>query len=192
MRIGKYAYVSAGSAFSGGTLARDVSVLNNIAENNKKSVPLLHSIITSNNRHKKWVVNKLKDIFSTLEELPVLVLGLTYKPGTDTLRRSLSLMICQDIHAEGARIQAFDPAINSLPSEIDYLSLATSVSEGLKNAQAVVVLTAWPEFKEYTRESLNVMNENAVILDPNRILHESMRDFRPYYSIGLSSKKGAS
>src|SRR5436305_1295443 len=77
----------------------------------------------------------------------VSLLGLTYKPGSSTLRRSRAVEVAQLLHAEGAMVVAFDPAVRELPPEIGgALTLAASSAAALQDADAVVLATPWPEF----------------------------------------------
>ncbi|MEK7383945.1 MAG: nucleotide sugar dehydrogenase, partial [Elusimicrobiota bacterium] len=101
-RIGPRAYLSPGGAFAGGTLARDVEFLKKIGAAKGLAVPLLGAIRPSNDRHKDWTRRKLARYFPSLSGVPVAVWGLTYKPGTDTLRRSLAVELCDWLLEQGA------------------------------------------------------------------------------------------
>ena len=93
-RIGPRAYLNPGGAFAGGTLARDVSFLSQQGRRVGIALPLLESIRTSNDLHKNWPRHRLKYLLGSLEGKTVSVLGLTYKAGTDTLRRSAAIELC--------------------------------------------------------------------------------------------------
>jgi UDPglucose 6-dehydrogenase len=91
VRIGKKAYLRPGSAFDGGTLARDLTYLvEKEIEYNLSSI-FFSSILQSNESHKSWVVNKISEVFLSLKDKKIGILGLTYKPGTNTLRRSTAI-----------------------------------------------------------------------------------------------------
>ena len=87
-RIGPGAYLKPGAAFAGGTLARDIQFLTDIGEKLNIPTHLLSAVQASNNEHKNWAKRKLKSMLGSLSGKTISVLGLTYKPGTDTLRRS--------------------------------------------------------------------------------------------------------
>ncbi|EQD40130.1 UDP-glucose 6-dehydrogenase, partial [mine drainage metagenome] len=116
-RIGPKAYLSPGVAFAGGTLARDIEFLKVVSQEHQLSIPLLESVKTSNDQHKGWVRHKLKALFPNLNGVVIVVWGLTYKPGTDTLRRSLAVELCDWLIEQGAKVRVHDPAVKELPLE---------------------------------------------------------------------------
>ena len=93
-RIGSKAYIRPGRAFAGGTLARDVVTLTGIARETGESAELIAAILRSNEAHKTWALRRLEAIFGKLDGVTVAILGLTYKPGTNTLRRSSAVELC--------------------------------------------------------------------------------------------------
>ena len=118
-RIGKKAYLRPGSAFDGGTLARDVTYLVEKEKEHNLSSIFFSSVLQSNENHKNWVVNKITEEFISVKNKKIGVLGLTYKPGTNTLRRSTAIEICNLLNNKGAEIFAFDPSITNLPSNLE-------------------------------------------------------------------------
>src|SRR5205085_5897537 len=88
-RIGPKAYLSPGSAFAGGTLSRDVRFLTGFGREHHLATPLLEGVMASNEVHKDWMRHKVSQLIGDAKDATVTVLGLTYKAGTDTLRRSL-------------------------------------------------------------------------------------------------------
>src|SRR5262249_44931138 len=94
-RIGPKAYLSPGAAFAGGTLARDIRFLIDLGERWGTGTPLCRGVWDSNQLHKDWLRNAVARLLSGVEKLVVAVLGLTYKPGTSTLRRSSAVELCR-------------------------------------------------------------------------------------------------
>ena len=134
-RIGPKAYLSPGAAFAGGTLARDISFLSQIGAKHGKQLHLLHAVRASNDEHKKWLHDKLRHVLGCLKDQTIAVWGLTYKPGTDTLRRSSAVELCRWLLQEGARVQIHDPAVRELPDELAArLRLAPSAADALDGA----------------------------------------------------------
>ena len=107
-RIGPKAYLSPGSAFAGGTLARDVGFLLEIAGRNGRPAHLFKGVRESNECQKNWLRDQLSSVPAGAT---VAVLGLTYKPGTDTLRRSGSVELCKWLMSRGVKVRAHDPAV---------------------------------------------------------------------------------
>ena len=170
-RIGPNAYVKAGPAFAGGTLARDVQFLSSIAEQQGLQAPLINSIIASNRAHGQWSLDQLRRKLAPLRGKAIAVLGLSYKPGTDAIRRSSSIELVRELLDEGAIVAAFDPAVRTLPGELDTaITLAKDARDALQNADAVVVATEWPEFRELSADDFTQRMAGRLILDPAAFL----------------------
>jgi len=101
-RIGPGAYLAPGGAFAGGTLARDIRFLDRTSRDCGTIAPMLSAVLPSNNAHKLWVQRKLRMLCPILRTRQFAVWGLTYKAGTDTLRRSASIELCDWMIREGA------------------------------------------------------------------------------------------
>jgi UDPglucose 6-dehydrogenase len=174
-RIGPRAYLRAGGAFAGGTLARDVSFLNLRAKEANLPVPLLQSIRESNDLHKNWPRRKLESLLEKLATSTVAVLGLTYKPGTDTLRRSSAVELCRWLSSRQVVVRAYDPAVRRLPDELAaVITLHDSALDTLVGAHAVVLATECPEFREITAQDLTERMKTPLVLDANRFLEKTL------------------
>ena len=174
-RIGPRAYLSPGGPFAGGTLARDIDFLDKAAQEKALAVPLLQSVRVSNNEHKKWTKRKLSDKFTPLNKLSIAIWGLTYKPETSTLRRSLAVALCDWLIEEGAIVHVYDPAVQELPSHWNnQVDRFDSALEALKNTQVLVLGTEWAEFKETAKKMLEVVNNDYLVIDANRYLQNEI------------------
>jgi UDPglucose 6-dehydrogenase len=170
-RVGQYTYVKPGSAFGGGTLARDVMFLNEVAGRNGLSMPLLGSVIASNDQHRLWALRRLQAHFGSLQGRRISVLGLSYKPGTDAIRRSIAVQLCRSMVEAGARVAAFDPVVRLLPADLGpQLLFADSVAQALDQADAVIVATEWPEFQQISADLVKRKMTHPVVIDQNRFL----------------------
>jgi UDPglucose 6-dehydrogenase len=190
-RIGPAAYLAPGAAFAGGTLARDVQYLKALARDHGQPSPLLASIKDSNDKHRDWPRRALTARFSALADLPVAVLGLTYKPGTDTLRRSTSVELCQWLVEQGARVTAHDPRVRSLPPELARsVRLVSAVDDALRGARAIVISTPWPEYKSLQAETLLALAAEPVVIDANRVAFPALDvPSIEYVSVGTPSRR---
>ncbi len=180
LRIGSRAYLSPGSAFAGGTLARDITFLSTI-----EPLPLITSVKRSNDQHKSWALDRIHAELRTMAGRKVCVWGLTYKPGTDTLRRSSAIELCQALASEGAQVTAYDPAVKSLPPELaSIIDLKKTAREAAADAEAVVVTTEWPEIRESAKSALP--QRPIVVIDANRFLAAEIVDRAHlyYFSVG--------
>jgi UDPglucose 6-dehydrogenase len=181
-RIGQKAYLHAGGAIGGGTLARDIGFLRSLGQKAVTPLPLIDGVHTSNENHKMWLRRKISEVFGELRGRTVAILGLTYKPGTNTLRRSSAVEIAGWLNRAGAKVRAFDPQVAQLPEALQpVMSLGSDIAETLCDADALVVMTPWPEF-----HALDPALAPPVVFDAARFL-ERMLALRPgirYYSIG--------
>ena len=101
----------------------------------------------------------------------VAVLGLTYKPGTDTLRRSLSVELCKWLRSQGATVRAHDPAVRGLPDELKpVVTLSASPAEALAGADLAVVATEWPEFRALAAADFTRAMRRPRVIDQNWFL----------------------
>jgi UDPglucose 6-dehydrogenase len=170
-RIGPKAYLSPGAAFAGGTLARDVQFLIDCGRRHGSANPLLIGVLASNVQHKAWAWRQVQRLTGGCDAPVVAVLGLTYKPGTSTLRRSGSLELCEKLHAAGYRVRVHDPVVSDLPGEYRHLAThCVSAGEALTGADAAVVATPWPEYRELTVTSVLGRMRRPQIIDPNHFL----------------------
>lgn len=188
-RIGPKAYLRAGAAIGGGTLARDVTFLNQLSQQYNLSTPLLSSILQSNANHKLWSCGRIKEVFPELRGKTVALLGLTYKVGTDTLRRSTAVEIGMWLHQQGACVIAYDPAIKSLPEYLcESIHLKSSLNDVLVKADALIIATECPEFLEMTSDQLISLMKHPHVFDAGGFLKKQCIKEKKirYYTVGRS------
>jgi UDPglucose 6-dehydrogenase len=191
-RIGPRAYLSPGAAFAGGTLARDVAFLDRTARAYGMVTPLLSSVLSSNDAHKLWVRRKLETLFADLSQATVAVWGLTYKPGTDTLRRSMSVELCDWMIREGAKIHVHDPMVKKLPIYwCDAVERYDDPVAAVQGANALVVATEWPVYRGISAAQLLQGSGHLVVLDANRFLTSlaSLEGSLSYFAVGMPPKE---
>ena len=170
-RIGPGAYLAPGTAFGGGTLARDVRFLNRIAGDARQTTPLLSSVTPSNDAHKQWAQRKLRKFFPDLADIVVAVWGLTYKPGTDTLRRSGAVELCDWLLGQQAQLRVHDPAVRELPSRWSgRIRRCVDPLSAIEDAQALVIATEWPIYREIAAGKLLERSSPLTILDAGRFV----------------------
>lgn len=174
-RIGPRAYLHPGTAFAGGTLARDIAFLRGIGNRLGTPTSLLDGVQQSNNLHKEWALWRISELLGDPGGKTIAVLGLTYKPGTNTLRRSSAVELCRSLARAGARIQGYDPALTTLPEEAaGLLELAVSAVDALAGADAAFISGDWPEFRSLTASSFVERMHKPVVLDPTRVLESAL------------------
>lgn len=186
-RIGTKAYLRPGAAIAGGTLARDVNYLIQIGQREKCETPLFSALLDSNHAHKQWSSRRMLEILSNLQDKKITTLGLTYKVGTDTLRRSTAIEMCEWLNQQGAKVVAYDPVVTQLPHHLaDFILLKSSIEEALEGADAVVVTTEWPQFTALTADQLVATVNQALVFDASGFLMKGLGNDKRirYYSVG--------
>lgn len=174
MRIGPKAYLSPGGPFAGGTLARDIDFLEVIGRARQLKTPLLSSVRTSNDEHKNWVRRKLLETLPDLKGAKIAIWGLTYKPGTDTLRRSLAVELCDWLIEQGATVHVHDPVVQQLPERWSGQVIPHALAlDAVVGVDALVVGTEWPEFRKEA-VGLSAANPKLVVIDANRHLQAAI------------------
>lgn len=179
-RIGPRAYLAPGAAIAGGTLLRDVRALERLAP-----APSFFSAVAASNRaHADWPRRKLGELLGALAGRTIAVLGLAYKPGTDVVRRSSAVELCRALAADGAEVRAHDPVVKALPPEIaGRVSLAASPEAAARGAHALVLATAWPEYRALDVEGVIAHMRSPVVVDAGRALAATFgRDPRVRYA----------
>ncbi len=191
-RIGPKAYLGPGGAFAGGTLARDIVFLTQVGAEHGVPLHLIPSVRASNDEHKQWPRRRLGALLGDLHGQRVAVWGLTYKPGTDTLRRSSAVELCQWLAAQGATVQAHDPAVKALPDELAaVIDLRPTALAALDGAAALVIATEWPEYQTLdATEVIAAMQSQPIIIDANRFLAKTLgqQPHVRYAAVGAPTK----
>ena len=188
-RIGPAAYLSPGAAFAGGTLARDIEFLKDIGSLNNLVNPLISAVRKSNDEHKKWIQRRLFAVLGGLKGKRVAVWGLTYKPGTNTLRRSLSVEMCNWLQEQGAEIAVHDPSKCELPDNwLGEVVRSKTPLDALEGACALVIATQWPEYREINVSDVENIAGRLTVFDSNRFLSDfNKSSVISYFSVGVGA-----
>jgi UDPglucose 6-dehydrogenase len=170
-RIGPKAMLKPGLGFAGGTLARDIKVLQKLGKEAGYETRLINGVFEVNRQQNKMIVGKLLKIYGSIHNLNVGVFGLTYKAGTSTLRRSASLEIIKDLVSCGAKIKAYDPKadLREIQGQIEF-EFCSDPFEAAKDADAIIFVTDWPEFKELDFSRLKMLMRKPVLIDAQNML----------------------
>ena len=170
-RVGRSAYIRPGEAFSGGTLARDVTYLTNIADQQGLRIPVLNSVIPSNNIQKGWLFRRAQEILgNSAQDKKVGVLGVSYKVGTDSIRRSGSIELMRGLLTLGVQISAFDPKVNVLPKDLSMVRLENTIDDVTIDSDLLILVTQWPDFQTLSSETLINNMRTPVVIDQSEFL----------------------
>lgn len=176
-RIGPNAFLTPGLGFAGGTLGREIRALQQLAERRGRRTLLMDAVMAVNRGRARMVRDRLTRAYGSLEGLRVALLGLTYKSGTSTLRRSVALEIAAGLVEEGADVRVFDPDANLAEVRIPAgLSVAEDVYAAAEAADALVLLTDWTGWRRLDFTRIKQRMRRPLILDvPNLLSPEDMR-----------------
>jgi len=143
-RIGP-AHLAAGVGWGGSCLGKDLAALIDAADEHGYDARLLREVVALNDRQRRLVVAKLERHLGSLAGRRICLLGLAFKPGTDDLRDAPALAIAAALVAAGATVTAYDPVVRSVPDRPE-IAVAADPYVALSGADAVVLVTDWPEF----------------------------------------------
>ena len=161
-RIGQQAYLNSGIGFSGGSLGRDLKVLEQKSgeEIRKSEYNLFGFIYYQNSIRKNNIVSMIEDTVVSLQEKNIGILGITYKPGTSTLRRSLPLEIIELLINKGANVSVYDPKADYSETTIK-LNVMKDIESLSMNIDMLLLLTEWNEFLSFDwNKIINNMRKN--------------------------------
>jgi len=176
-RIGPGAYLSPGPAFAGGTLARDIAFLADIGSRARLTLPVISAVKPSNDHHKLWIHRQIESrLASQTGPRVIAVWGLTYKPGTDTLRRSSAVELCHYLNRQGYVVRVHDPAFRARPDALAVeVTFCVDPILACQGADVLVIATPWPVYRLIDADTVaQVMRENATVIDAARFLHGTM------------------
>ncbi|MBI2473712.1 UDP-glucose/GDP-mannose dehydrogenase family protein [Candidatus Uhrbacteria bacterium] len=170
-RIGPH-FLKAGIGYGGSCFPKDVSALEQLSGQNGYSFKLLSSVIEVNNRQRDSFFKRLVDELGGVKGRRIAVWGLAFKPDTDDVRESAAIEITQRLCAQGAEIVAYDPkAIENAKRVLsDTVVFAPTAMDAASGADALVVLTEWPEFKEVSFDTLRLQMLEPRIFDGRNYL----------------------
>lgn len=194
-RIGP-SFIFPGTGYGGSCFPKDIKAIIKTAADYKMRLQILEAVEDVNNRQKTILFNKIKKHFNdNISGRTFAVWGLAFKPNTDDVRDAPAIELIKTLVNAGAKIQAHDPEanneVNRVLSEMvnNGLTLFEKRYEALKNADALIIMTEWNEFREPDFYLIKEMLNFAVIFDGRNIYNpERIKKFGiDYYSIGRGS-----
>ncbi|MGW4801211.1 UDP-glucose dehydrogenase family protein, partial [Nonomuraea sp. NPDC004297] len=169
-RLGPH-FLRPGIGWGGSCFPKDSEALRQLASNTGYHLQLLSAVIEVNNLQKRRAIQKLKDELGTLADTRVALLGLTFKPGTDDMREATSTVLASRLLAEGAEVRCWDPMAR--PGEVEpWLSTSRHATpeEAMRDADAVIVVTEWPQLTEVDWAAAASAMRRPVLFDGRNLL----------------------
>ncbi len=175
-RIGTH-FLKPGIGFGGSCFPKDVSALKQLAGNSGYHFQLLTAVIEVNELQKRRVIGKLQKHLGSLIGKSVTLLGLAFKPNTDDMREASSLVLAARLQADGATVRAYDPIAETEARKLmTGVQFAEGALDAVADADALVIVTEWPEFAELDwRAVAERMRGNLVIDGRNFVDPDAVR-----------------
>jgi UDPglucose 6-dehydrogenase len=166
-RLGPH-FLRAGIGFGGSCFPKDVTALKQLAGNSGYPFLLLQAVWEVNELQKRRVVQKLQHRLGGLRGRTVALLGLSFKPNTDDMREAPSRIIAYRLLAEGAEVRAWDPVAQ--PADLQGVEICGSVLAAVRDADAAVIVTEWPELRELATAEVREAMARPLIVDGRNLL----------------------
>jgi UDPglucose 6-dehydrogenase len=164
-RIGPH-FLRPGIGFGGSCFPKDVSALKQLAGNSGYHFQLLTAVIEVNELQKRRVIGKLHKHLGSLVGKTVTLLGLAFKANTDDMREASSLVLSARLQADGARVRAYDPVAEAEASKLMIgVDFASSALEAVQDADAMIIVTEWPEFGELDWAAVAQRAAGTLVID---------------------------
>ncbi len=195
-RIG-FSFIYPGCGYGGSCFPKDVQALIKTAEKFGYETKLLQSVEDVNFAQKRVIVNKVKAKFGEdLKGKTFAVWGLAFKPDTDDMRESPAITIINELTAAGAKIVAYDPKAEREARECylkgnESVSYAKSKYEALPEADALILITEWKEFRSPDFYEIKRLLKNPIIFDGrNQYDTKRVKEYGiSYYQIGVRGEE---
>jgi UDPglucose 6-dehydrogenase len=186
-RIGNK-FIYPGTGYGGSCFPKDVQALVRTADEYGHSLDILKAVEAVNYRQKSVLVAKIRSHFGDLKGLRFALWGLSFKPKTDDMREAPSLVIIDKLLSEGASVVAYDPVAMDEARRIlgDKIAFAKDEYDACIDADALIIVTEWPEFRMPNFRVLEKLLKTKTIFDGRNIYEpQEMNELKfSYYSIG--------
>jgi UDPglucose 6-dehydrogenase len=192
-RIGKR-FLFPGIGYGGSCFPKDVQALGKTAQEYDYDFKILKSIMLVNEKQKVRLIPRVKEYFGgDLKGKTIALWGLAFKPYTDDIREAPSLYNIKALKRAGAKVVVFDPeAISNVKKEVGKkVKYASNMYEAIEGADALMIMTEWPEFRTPDFEKMKAALKNNVIFDGRNLydLTEIKGHGFDYFSIGRETVK---
>ncbi len=185
-RIGSR-FLRAGPAYGGSCFPKDTKAITVTADSFKTNLSIIKSVIQSNTNRRMLLIKKIEKILSNrLKNKKITVLGVTFKPNTDDMRESTSLLMLPYLNKKGAKITYYDPSgEKNVFNKLKNVSFSDNMSKACLKADLIIIHTEWDEFKSLDFKKIS-KNKHIKIYDmrnlysPNKMKKSGLN----YYSIG--------
>ena len=164
-RIGKK-FLHPGPGYGGSCFPKDTRALSRMAHERGYVFKVLDSVIEANEEQKERMVNKIREKVGDLRGKTIGVLGLSFKPNTDDIRESSSIVIIQRLLSVGAKVRAFDPAaMEEAKAVLPGLECGEDAYDVAQGADALVLVTEWNQFRRLDLPRIKGLLKRPIFID---------------------------
>jgi UDPglucose 6-dehydrogenase len=167
-RIGPHAYLTPGLGLAGGNLERDLATVVRLAGERGADAGVVQAFLANSRRRRDWALRTLHaETLTTTADAVIGVLGLAYKENTHSTKNSAALGLIA--HLSPWRLRVYDPVVPATVVDHPRVTASTSALDAARGADAVVIMTPWPEFGQLKPVDLAEAMRGRVVLDPYRV-----------------------
>jgi UDPglucose 6-dehydrogenase len=168
-RIGVYAYLSPGLGIAGGNLERDLATVQGLSEAHGTEAGLIAAALRNSRYRRDWPLRQLHArVFSRKHEPVVAILGVTYKENTHSIKNSPAVELIKQLH--GCQLAVFDPQVRASAQWHPRMTVADDALACCEGADALVIMTPWPQFRALRPAELVARLRGRVVIDPSSVL----------------------
>lgn len=172
-RIGKK-FLHPGPGYGGSCFPKDTRALTTVADQFNVETRIVDAVIEANERQREAMIPKIEKLVGDLKGKKIGMLGLSFKPETDDMRESPAIDIVHKLIEKGATVTAFDPvAMEEAKHFINGLNYAADEYDAIKDADAMVILTEWNQFRALDMEKVRSLLKSPKIADLRNIYEPS-------------------
>ncbi|WP_264377390.1 UDP-glucose dehydrogenase family protein [Wolbachia endosymbiont (group B) of Philonthus cognatus] len=187
-RIGKE-FLKAGPGFGGSCFPKDLSALLRLAEDHNVKLQILNSVKESNYNHITNIAKKVEYVLNGVQNKKIAIWGLTFKSGTDDVRNSPAIDIAQLLVNNKAKVTAYDPmGMDNARQVLKDIEYADNAIGAARDAEALLLLTEWKEFKNQDFASLKSIMAAPNVFDFRNLLDSELLLRYGYHVYSLGKK----
>lgn len=190
-RIGEHAYLAPGLGLAGGNLERDLATVIRLAGETGADAGLIRSFVGNSGHRRDWALRTLHEaVFSSQPDAVIGVLGLAYKENTHSIKNSPSLALIR--HLGDRVVRVHDPVVPADAAGHPRALGCASPIDAAAGADALAVMTPWPQYRELKAADLVRVMRGRTVLDPYRVLdgRAAASAGLDYFTLGVPPSRG--
>lgn len=187
-RIGSK-FLQAGLGYGGSCFPKDIKALIATGKEYHIDLKIIEATEKVNQKQRLSIIEKLENILGTLKNKKIAIWGLAFKPGTDDIREAVSIYIIKKLLGEEANISAYDPvSMKNCKKIVSNIYYANDPYEATKDADALLLLTEWDQFRSPDFEKLKTLMKGHNLIDGRNIYDPEYVKSRGFKYVGIGRK----